>query len=154
MKAHLSRRYRISASHRLHSAGLSDERNQSIYGKCNNPYGHGHNYIIQVTVKGPVDEVTGMVCNLADLDLRVQAKVIDRFDRMNLNLEECFADTVPTTENLCIAIYHLLAEDFAHARLVSADLDHVNLERVRVEETANNFFEYSGKGRDGSSSNR
>jgi 6-pyruvoyltetrahydropterin/6-carboxytetrahydropterin synthase len=152
MKAHLSRRYRISASHRLHSTAFTDEENQSIYGKCNNPYGHGHNYVIQVTVSGPVDEVTGMVCDLASLDRSVQTKVIDRFDLTNLN--ECFFDKVPTTENLCIAIYHLLAEDFAHARLVSADLDHVSLERVRVEETANNFFEYSGKEEHGSSSNR
>jgi 6-pyruvoyltetrahydropterin/6-carboxytetrahydropterin synthase len=148
MKAHLSRRYRFSASHRLHSARFSGEENQSIYGKCNNPYGHGHNYIIQVTVSGAVDEVTGMVCNLADLDLTVQAKVIDRFDRVNLNFEECFVDQVPTTENLCKAIYRLLAED-SHARL-----NGVTLERVRVEETANNFFEYSGKEEHGSSSNR
>ena len=73
MKAHLLARYRISASHRLHSAAYHGEENQSIYGKCNNPHGHGHNYIVQVTVGGPVDEVTGMVCNLADLDLWVQA---------------------------------------------------------------------------------
>ncbi len=148
MKAHLSRRYRISASHRLHSPAFTGEENQSIYGKCNNPYGHGHNYVIQVTVSGPVDEVTGMVCDLASLDRSVQAKVIDRFDHTNLN--ESFFDKVPTTENLCIAIYHLLAEDLQ---------DHVSpgqviLERVRVEETANNFFEYSGKGEHGSSSNR
>jgi 6-pyruvoyltetrahydropterin/6-carboxytetrahydropterin synthase len=149
MKAHLSRRYRISASHRLHSPAFTGEENQSIYGKCDNPYGHGHNYIIQVTVSGPVDEVTGMVCDLASLDRCVQAKVIDRFDHTNLNVQECFFDKVPTTENLCIVIYQLLAEDFSPARP-----DCVKLERVRVEETANNFFEYSGKGRDGSSSNR
>jgi 6-pyruvoyltetrahydropterin/6-carboxytetrahydropterin synthase len=148
MKAYLSRRYRISASHRLHSAAFTSEENWSIYGKCNNPHGHGHNYIIQVTVGGPVDEVTGMVCDLAALDLRVQTTVIDRFDRTNLNLQECFSDQVPTTENLCKTIYHLLAEGFSPARLNGA-----TLERVRVEETANNFFEYSGKDEHGSSSN-
>lgn len=148
MKAHLSRRYRFSASHRLHSPQFTGEENEATYGKCNNPYGHGHNYIIQVTVSGPVNEVTGMVCDLADLDLTVQAKVIDRFDRVNLNFEECFVDQVPTTENLCKAIYRLLAED-SHARP-----NGVTLERVRVEETANNFFEYSGKEEHGSSSNR
>jgi 6-pyruvoyltetrahydropterin/6-carboxytetrahydropterin synthase len=148
MKAHLSRRYRISASHRLHSTAFTDEENQSIYGKCNNPYGHGHNYVIQVTVSGPVDEVTGMVCDLASLDRSVQAKVIDRFDLTSLN--ECFFDKVPTTENLCIAIYHLLAEDL----LDRVSPGQVILERVRVEETANNFFEYSGKEEHGSSSNR
>jgi 6-pyruvoyltetrahydropterin/6-carboxytetrahydropterin synthase len=144
MKVHLSRRYRISASHRLHSAEFTDEENRSIYGKCNNPHGHGHNYIIQVTVSGPVDEVTGMVCNLAELDRWVQSRVIERFDYANLNLQECFLNQVPTTENLCKAIYGLLSEGFSLARL----------ERVRVEETENNSFEYGGREENGSSSNR
>lgn len=135
MKAHLSRRYRISASHRLHSDALSEEENRSVYGKCNNPHGHGHNYVIEVTVSGQVDEMTGMVCNLADLDGCVQTTVIDPFDHANLNLAHCFSAQVPTTENLCRTIYDLLAERFPQA----------HLERVRIEETANNFFEYAGK---------
>ena len=135
MKAYLSRRYRISASHRLHSDALSEEENISVYGKCNNPHGHGHNYVIEVTVSGQVDEITGMVCNLADLDGSVQKKVIEPFDHTNLNLADRFSDQVPSTENLCRAIYGLLADDFAPARL----------ERVRIEETSNNFFEYAGK---------
>lgn len=149
MKAYLSRRYRISASHRLNSPEFTPEENLAIYGKCNNPYGHGHNYIVQVTVGGPVDEVTGMVCDLAALDDRVRTSVIDRFDHTNLNAQECFSAQVPTTENLCKAIYRLLAESFSPARPYRA-----RLERVRVEETANNFFEYSGKDEHGSSSNR
>jgi 6-pyruvoyltetrahydropterin/6-carboxytetrahydropterin synthase len=85
-----------------------------------------------------------MVCNLVDLDRCVQGKVIDRFDHTNLNFDELFSNEVPTTENLCIAIHNLLAEHFVHA----------DLERVRVEETRNNFFEYAGKGKHGTSSSR
>jgi 6-pyruvoyltetrahydropterin/6-carboxytetrahydropterin synthase len=144
MKAYLSRRYVLSASHRLYSAAYSEEKNRAVYGKCSNPHGHGHNYVVEVTVGGQVDPVTGMVCNLADLDSCVQNKVIDRFDHTNLNVDECFTHEVPTTENLCIAIHNLLAEHFVHAAL----------ERVRVEETRNNFFEYAGEGKHGTPSSR
>ena len=78
MKAHLTRRYRFSASHRLHSDAMSDEENAATYGKCNNPHGHGHNYVLEVTVSGPVDNSTGMVCNLVDLDGFVQREIVDR----------------------------------------------------------------------------
>jgi 6-pyruvoyltetrahydropterin/6-carboxytetrahydropterin synthase len=144
MRAHLSRRYRLSASHRLHSEAFSDEENRRIYGKCNNPYGHGHNYVIEVTVSGQVDDKTGMVCNLADLDRCVQEEVIGRFDHTNLNVAKCFSNQVPTTENLCRTVYGLLSERFFGA----------HLERVRVEETSNNFFEYCGKEQHGSPSGR
>ena len=100
MKAHLTRRYLIAASHRLHSDAFSDEENQSVYGKCNNPHGHGHNYAVEVTVSGQVDPRTGMVCNLVDLDRCCKREIIDRFDHQNLNLLPEFADEVPTTENL------------------------------------------------------
>jgi 6-pyruvoyltetrahydropterin/6-carboxytetrahydropterin synthase len=142
MRAYLSRRYVLSASHRLYSEAYSAEQNLAVYGKCSNPHGHGHNYTIEVTVGGQVDPVTGMVCNLADLDNCVQSNVIDRFDHTNLNFDEHFTAEVPSTENLCIAIHNLLAEHFVHA----------DLERVRVEETRNNFFEYAGKGKHGTSS--
>ncbi len=144
MKAYLSRRYGFSASHRLYSEAYSDEENREFYGKCANPHGHGHNYVVEVTVGGQVDPVTGMVCNLADLDSCVQKNVLDRFDHTNLNVDERFANEVPTTENLCIAIHNLLAEHFVYA----------DLERVRVEETRNNFFEYAGKGKHGTASGR
>ena len=144
MKAYLSRRYVLSASHRLYSEAYSDEQNRAVYGKCSNPHGHGHNYVVEVTVGGQVDPVTGMVCNLADLDSCVQNKVIDRFDHTNLNVDERFTHQVPTTENLCIAIHSLLAEHFVHAAL----------QRVRVEETRNNFFEYAGEGNHGTASSR
>src|SRR5690349_10241360 len=101
MKAYLNRRYRFSASHRLHSEEMSDEENRATYGKCNNPHGHGHNYVLQLTLSGQVDQ-NGMVCNLPDLDECVQRNVVTKFDLENLNMREEFPNVVPTTENLCI----------------------------------------------------
>jgi 6-pyruvoyltetrahydropterin/6-carboxytetrahydropterin synthase len=134
MKAHLTRRYMFSASHRLHSEGMSDAENAATYGKCNNPFGHGHNYELEVTVSGPVDPGTGMVCNLVDLDGFVQCEILERFDLENLNTRAEFAQTVPTTENLCTAIYDILEQGFTRA----------HLEKVRIEETMMNSFEYAG----------
>jgi 6-pyruvoyltetrahydropterin/6-carboxytetrahydropterin synthase len=134
MKAHLTRRYRFSASHRLHSDAMSDAENASVYGKCNNPHGHGHNYALEVTVSGQVDE-NGMVCNLADLDGFVEREILDRFDVQNLNTLPEFAELVPTTENLSIAVYDILQRGFRLA----------HLERVRFEETLMNSFEYAGE---------
>src|SRR5947199_5694134 len=117
MKAHLTRRYMFSASHRLHNEEMSPQENVATYGKCNNPYGHGHNYALEVTVSGPVDEATGMVCNLVDLDAFVRREILERFDLENLNTRSEFAHTVPTTENLCTTIYDILQRGFAHAHL-------------------------------------
>jgi 6-pyruvoyltetrahydropterin/6-carboxytetrahydropterin synthase len=136
MKAHLTRRYLFSASHRLHSDQMSPEQNRATYGKCNNPYGHGHNYTIEITVSGPVDERTGMVCNLVDLDGFVHKQVLERYDHQNLNVLPEFAKNVPTTENLCVAIHEILQRGFHHA----------HLEKVRIEETMMNSFEYRGEG--------
>jgi 6-pyruvoyltetrahydropterin/6-carboxytetrahydropterin synthase len=138
MKAHLHRRYRFSASHRLHSEQMSEEENRAMYGKCNNPYGHGHNYVLEVTVSGQVDN-NGMVCNLADLDESVQRNVITRFDLENLNMQEEFTKAVPTTENLCTVIFDLLSQDILKRKFTQA-----HLERVRLEETMMNSFEYAG----------
>jgi len=135
MKAYLTRRYMFSASHRLHSEQLSAEENNITYGKCNNPYGHGHNYSLELTVSGPVDEQTGMVCNLADLDGFVREQILERYDHQNLNLLPEFAHEVPTTENLCISIYDIVKRGFRAA----------HLERVRIEETMMNAFEYAGQ---------
>jgi 6-pyruvoyltetrahydropterin/6-carboxytetrahydropterin synthase len=139
MRAYFSRRYRFSASHRLHSEAYSDAENRATYGKCNNPHGHGHNYILEVTAGGQVDPQTGMVCDMVKLDDAVSKKIISRFDHTNLNLDEGFRDVVPTTENLCIAVHEKLHPVFA-----SGELGAVDLVRVRVEETNNNSFEYSG----------
>ena len=132
---HLSRRYHLSASHRLHTEAYTEEQNRAVFGKCNNPFGHGHNYTVQVTLSGPVDPVTGMVTNLADLDAFAQRELLDRFDHKNLNTFDCFRELVPSTENLCIEVYRLF-EQYPHA----------HLERIRIEETNNNSFEYSGPG--------
>jgi len=135
MDLRLTRRYPFSASHRLHSAALSEAENQRAYGKCNNPYGHGHNYVVEVAVSGPVDPSTGMIANLADLDAFVAQQVLEPFDRTYLNEEvPDFRDVVPTTENLCIEIFRRLRA-FPHAKL----------ERVLVEETGLNKFEYFGE---------
>jgi 6-pyruvoyltetrahydropterin/6-carboxytetrahydropterin synthase len=134
MKAHLTRRYWFSASHRLHSDEMSEAENSGTYGKCNNPYGHGHNYALEVTVSGAVDATTGMVCNLRDLDGFVQREILERFDQENLNLRPEFVRVVPTTENLCAAIYDILHQGFTQA----------HLDKVRIEETMMNSFEYAG----------
>ena len=131
MKAYFGRRYMISASHRLHSDALSAEENRATYGKCNNPHGHGHNYVVEVLVGGAVNSETGMVIDLVALDDLVQTKVIDRFDHTNLNLDPLFVNRVPTTENLCKEVFALLSDALPAGKL----------ERVRVEETENNFFE-------------
>ena len=135
MKLHLSRRYRFSASHRLHSGELSEDENRRVYGKCNNPYGHGHNYVVEVALSGRVNPMTGMIANLNDLDAFVEQEVIEPFDHTYLNEEIAeFQSSVPTTENLCIEIFKRLRR-FPHARL----------ERVRIEETGLNSFEYAGE---------
>jgi 6-pyruvoyltetrahydropterin/6-carboxytetrahydropterin synthase len=130
----LGRRYHFAASHRLHSEKLSEEENNRVFGKCNNPYGHGHNYTLEVRFSGSVDPATGMVANLTDLDTFVNSNVIEPFDHRSLQDEvPAFRDAVPTTENLCIEIFQRL-KSFPNAKL----------ETVRVEETSNNTFEYCG----------
>jgi 6-pyruvoyltetrahydropterin/6-carboxytetrahydropterin synthase len=132
MKAYLSRRYHFPASHRLNSDAYDAEGNRAVFGKCNNPHGHGHNYVLEVTVSGQVDR-NGMVCDLVDLDECVKREVVTRFDLENLNMRPEFADSVPTTENLCTVIYDILKREFRQA----------HLERVRLEETMMNAFEIS-----------
>jgi 6-pyruvoyltetrahydropterin/6-carboxytetrahydropterin synthase len=131
--AHLSRRYHFSASHRLHVDALSPEQNRVTFGKCNNPFGHGHNYVVEVTLSGPVSPITGMVTNLSDLDSFAQREMLELFDHANLNTLEPFLDTVSTTENLCVEVWRIFAA-YPHAKL----------EHVHIEETGNNSFDYSG----------
>jgi 6-pyruvoyltetrahydropterin/6-carboxytetrahydropterin synthase len=134
LKVVFGRRYRFAASHRLHTEELSEQENSRVFGKCNNPYGHGHNYVVEIQVSGPVDPVTGMIVNLTNLDRFVEREVIEPFDHKSLNEDvEAFRTRVPTTENLCKEIYRRL-KDFPLAKL----------ERVRIEETSNNAFEYAG----------
>lgn len=134
MKAYLGRRYHFAASHRLHADAYTDEQNCGVFGKCNNPHGHGHNYVVEIVMGGEVDQTTGMVCNLADLDGFAQMHLLEGFDHRNLNTLAAFATIVPTTENLAIEVYRIFAS-FPHARL----------ERVHIEETGNNSFTYAGE---------
>jgi 6-pyruvoyltetrahydropterin/6-carboxytetrahydropterin synthase len=134
MKAYLTRRYWIAASHRLHSEAMSADENVATYGKCNNPYGHGHNYGVEITVSGQVDPQTGMICDLCELDGFVNKHVVERFDHQNLNTLEEFEQLVPTSENLCEAIYDIVKQGFKAA----------HLEKVKLQETSQNSFEYAG----------
>ena len=136
MRAYFGRRYTLSASHRLNTEALTAEENRAAYGKCNNLHGHGHNYVVEVLVGGAVDAQTGMVVDLVALDEAVCERVMNRFDHASLNLDPIFADRVPTTENLCRAIFDLLSDALPAGQL----------EQVRVEETENNFFECSARG--------
>ena len=130
----LTRRYSFAASHRLHSAQLDEAANQRVYGKCNNTYGHGHNYVVEVTVAGAPDPATGMIAHLTELDRFVEREVLDPFDHKYLNEDvPAFRERVPTTENLCMEIFERL-KTFPGARL----------EKIRVEETGKNSFEYRG----------
>ncbi|HXO00214.1 MAG TPA: 6-carboxytetrahydropterin synthase [Candidatus Acidoferrales bacterium] len=131
MKISLTRRYRFAASHRLHTTKLSEAENKRVYGKCSNPYGHGHNYVLEVTITGPVDSEIGMIANLGELDPFVQREVIEPFDQKFLNEEVGeFREQVATTENVAREIFRRL-KTFPLARL----------ERVRIEETSKNSFE-------------
>lgn len=134
VRVELGRRYHFAASHRLHTQRLSEAENDRVFGKCNNPYGHGHNYTVEVLLSGRIDPATGMIANLADLDSFVEREVLAPLDHKSLNQDvPAFRDRVPTTENLCVEIFRRL-QAFPHAKL----------ERVRVQETSNNSFEYAG----------
>jgi 6-pyruvoyltetrahydropterin/6-carboxytetrahydropterin synthase len=133
LRVELGRRYRFAASHRLHTTKLSEQENARVFGKCNNPYGHGHNYLLEVSFSGDVDPETGMIANLADVDSFVAREIIEPLDHHSLNEDvPAFRDVVPTTENLCMEVFARLKK-FPHAKLT----------RVRIQETSNNSFEYS-----------
>ncbi len=135
MKAYLGRRYHFSASHRLFCPEWDELRNRETFGKCANPHGHGHNYTVEVLVAGAVDGVSGMVMDLEVLDALVQREVLDPFDHTNLNSLPAFSGKVPTSENLCIAIYERLEVALPGGTILA---------QLRVEETPNNAFTYSG----------
>jgi 6-pyruvoyltetrahydropterin/6-carboxytetrahydropterin synthase len=141
--AYLNRRYRFSASHRLHADTLSDEQNQMTYGKCNNPHGHGHNYIATIRLSGPVDPSTGMVANLADLDQFAREHLLEPMHLVNLNTLPAFQSVVPTTENLAVEVFRIFST-----------FPIGNLESVRVEETPNNSFIYMNPSLDAASLRR
>ena len=134
----VTRRYEFSASHRLHADGLTEEENRRLYGKCNNPFGHGHNYVLEVSVRGPVDVRTGRAVDPTALDRLVGERVIQVLDHKNLNLQiEAFDRIVPTTENLGLLIHDRLK----HAWPSVFAGPWPKLEKVRIAETARNIFE-------------
>lgn len=138
MTIHVTRRYRFCASHRLHSSGLTEARNRELYGKCNNAYGHGHDYVLEVTVAGPLDKSTGRVCNPATLDALVTRYVLGELDHKNLNADLAeFAVTVPTTENLTRMIEARLNRAWKSAFPEESP----RLTRIRLQETKRNSFE-------------
>jgi 6-pyruvoyltetrahydropterin/6-carboxytetrahydropterin synthase len=137
----LTRRYRFSASHRLHTPLLSEADNRELYGKCNNPFGHGHDYTLEVSVRGPVDEATGRVVHIDALDRLVRSQVLEPFDHRDLNAEApVFTQLVPTTENLAIEIRSRLEAGWASA----IPGPRPSLASVRLSETRRNFFEVRG----------
>jgi 6-pyruvoyltetrahydropterin/6-carboxytetrahydropterin synthase len=134
----VTRRYRFSASHRLHAAQLSDAENARVFGKCNNPFGHGHDYVLEVTASGPVDEGTGSVVSLAALDRLVEDRVIKAFAFRNINLDlPQFINKVPTTENIAAVIADLLRTHWGDYIYNSR----AQLRRVHLQETDRNGFE-------------
>ena len=138
MKATITRRYRFSASHRLHAPELSAADNERLYGKCNNPFGHGHDYELEVTASGEIDDRTGRILPLADLDQLVEDKILRLFSHRNINLDvPQFERLVPTTENIVVVIADLLERNWtAYLGQTSA-----RLSRVHVQETGRNGFE-------------
>jgi 6-pyruvoyltetrahydropterin/6-carboxytetrahydropterin synthase len=134
----VTRRYHFAASHRLHAPDLTGEENQRIYGKCNNPYGHGHNYVLDVSVRGPIDAATGRAVDLEALDRLVNEEVIRVYDHHNLNGElPEFSTLVPTTENVALEIRRRLHGSWSRYLPDSG----ASLEKIRIAETERNIFE-------------
>ena len=132
----ITRRLRFNAAHRVHNPQLSDEENREIFGKCNNPNWHGHNYTLEVSVTGPIDPKTGYVVDLGVIRDVVTREVIDKVDHRNFNLDVEFMSGInPTSENIVIAIWRELEPVIQPGRLV----------RLVLWETPNNYVEYTGE---------
>jgi 6-pyruvoyltetrahydropterin/6-carboxytetrahydropterin synthase len=132
----VTRRLHFNAAHRVYNPALSDAENNALFGKCNNPNWHGHNYVLDVSVTGPIDERTGYVLDLGALKRIVTEQVIDRVDHKNFNLDVDFmGGTIPTSENIVVAFWRLIEPRVAPARL----------SRLVLWETVNNYVEYEGK---------
>jgi len=133
---YVTRREVFSASHRIYNPNLSDEENFKIYGKCSNPNGHGHNYTIEVTVVGEINENTGYLIDLSQLKKIIRENVINKLDHKNLNLDvEFLKDKIPTAENILIGIWNQLVDKIPAGKLYS----------IKLYETENNYVEYRGE---------
>jgi 6-pyruvoyltetrahydropterin/6-carboxytetrahydropterin synthase len=132
----VTRRMTFNAAHRVHNPELSDLENARLFGKCNNPNWHGHNYVLEVAVRGPVQARTGYVLDLAHLRDVVSKEILDKVDHRNLNVDVDFMrGVIPTTENLAVAFWRILAPALAP----------VELQRLRLWESENNMVEYTGE---------
>jgi 6-pyruvoyltetrahydropterin/6-carboxytetrahydropterin synthase len=132
----VTRRLRFNAAHRVHNPALSDEENARLFGKCNNRHWHGHNYVLEVSVRGPIDPVTGYVIDLGHVRDVVEREVIEKTDHRNLNLEVDYLEGInPTSENMVVAMWGVLAPALQPAAL----------QRLRLWETENNYVEYDGE---------
>jgi 6-pyruvoyltetrahydropterin/6-carboxytetrahydropterin synthase len=132
----VTRRLRFNAAHRVHNPELSDSENSRLFGKCNNPNWHGHNYTLDVSVEGDIDPKTGYVCDLSQLKKIVEREVIDHVDHKNFNLDVAFMKgVIPTSENIVVAFWKILAPRVEPGRLT----------RLVLWETENNYVEYTGK---------
>lgn len=133
---YITRRETFAAAHRLFKPELSDEENLKIFGKCSNPNWHGHNYTLEVTVAGEVDPETGFVLDLKELKKIIHQHVINKVDHKNLNLDTDFMKgIIPTSENICIAIWNQLKDKIPYGQLYA----------IKLYETENNYFEYKGE---------
>ena len=132
----VTRLLRFNAAHRVHNPALSDGENRTLFGKCNNPNWHGHNYTLEVSVRGPIDERTGYVIDLGVLRDVVEREVIEQTDHRNFNIDVPYMQgTIPTTENIVVAMWRVLAPVVEPGSLV----------RLRLWETENNYVEYEGE---------
>lgn len=135
-KVYITRREVFSASHRLYNSNLSEEENCELYDKCSNPNGHGHNYILEVMVAGEVNPSTGYLLDLKKLKKIIKENITDKLDHKNLNLDVDFLQgVIPTSENICIAIWNELSDKITVGNLYS----------VKLYETENNYIEYKGE---------
>jgi 6-pyruvoyltetrahydropterin/6-carboxytetrahydropterin synthase len=131
----VTRRLKFNAAHRVHNPALSDEENSRIFGKCNNPHGHGHNYTLDVSVAGEINPETGYVFDLSSLKALVKREVVDVVDHHNLNIDVPFMrDVIPTAENMIVQIWKILEGKITSGHLV----------RIVLWETENNYVEYDG----------
>ena len=136
----VTRRLRFNAAHRVHNPALTDEENIALFGKCNNPNWHGHNYVLEVSVTGEVDERTGYVIDLAALRDVVTREVIEKLDHRNLNVDVDFMRGInPTSENIVVACWHAI-----EPLLAGGDRAR-RLTRLRLWETENNYVEFEGR---------
>jgi 6-pyruvoyltetrahydropterin/6-carboxytetrahydropterin synthase len=132
----VTRLLRFNAAHRVHNPSLSDAENVTLFGKCNNPNWHGHNYTLEVSVRGPIDDRTGYVIDLGMLRDLVEREVVEQTDHRNFNIDVPYMQgTIPTTENIVVAMWRVLAPVVEPGRLV----------RLRLWETENNYVEYQGE---------